>query len=71
MYGQPDADGRAAGRRTVEQHGREYAKDFLLMSENARGVSRTVAEGDELVDLALAEARPTKSLPAVLKQRTG
>ncbi len=58
-------------RRTVERHGREYAKGFLLMSENAKEVSRSIAEGEDLIDLALASAVPSKPTLMVVKQQAG
>lgn len=50
----------AAVRTAVKEHGREYAEPLLLVSEDSRGRSRTVAEGGELVDLAFRAAAVSK-----------
>ena len=41
------------------------------MSENAKEVSRSIAEGEDLIDLALASAVPSKPTLMVVKQQAG
>lgn len=49
-----EADALAAVRREVQANGREYAEQFALGFENARGRSRPIASGTDLVNRALA-----------------
>lgn len=52
-YFQTKVEALAAVRAAVKAHGRAYAEEFLLLSEDTRGRTRVIAEGAELVDLAL------------------
>jgi hypothetical protein len=53
-----EAEALAAVREAVAQHGRAYAEGFAVIREDRRGRSKLVAEGAQLVDLALAAAPP-------------
>jgi len=54
-----EAEALAAVRAAIETHGRAYATAFALIREDARGRSRTIARGAELVERALhATNRP-------------
>jgi len=54
------AEALAAVRGAVNEHGRQYAEELLLASEDSRGRSRTIAKGGDLVELALRAARSLK-----------
>ena len=47
-----EADALAAVRAALEAHGRLYAEAFALIKEDARGQSKTIARGVELVERA-------------------
>lgn len=51
-----EADALAAVRAAVDAHGRAYAEAFALVREDARGRSKTIARGAELVERAQAHA---------------
>ena len=57
-----EEDALAAVRREIRAHGRRYAAGFALAYENGRGRTRAIAEGQALVQRALAAAR--KRAPA-------
>ena len=52
-YFETKAGALAAIRDAVTTRGREYAEQFLLLREDTKGRTGTVAEGSDLVDLAL------------------
>jgi hypothetical protein len=60
-----------AVRQTLERYGSEQATGFLLVSENAKGVSRAIADGKRLVDLAFATNHAKRPVAPVAQRETG
>jgi hypothetical protein len=48
-----EADALAAVRAAIERHDRAYAEAFALIREDARGRSKTIARGSDLIERAL------------------
>lgn len=59
-----EAEALAAVRAAVERHGRAYAEAFALIREDARGRSKTIARGTELIERAFRVARAPGRIPA-------
>jgi hypothetical protein len=51
-----EAEALAAVRAAFQSHGRGYAEAFALVREDARGRSKTIARGAELVERAVSAA---------------
>jgi hypothetical protein len=45
-------------REAVRSHGRDLVRSLVLVREDARGRLTTVAEGDGLIELAVARTAP-------------
>lgn len=50
-------------REALSRHGVQYAESLLFGQEDARGHTKAIAQGKQLIDLALAVA-PAGSTPA-------
>ena len=59
-----EADALDAVRAAGHTHGAAYAECFALIREDARGRSKTIARGTELVKRALAAARDRNRISA-------
>jgi len=54
----------AAVREAVAFHGRAYAEGLSIIHEDRRGRSKPVAEGEVLVDRAIADSHSPKRISA-------
>ena len=50
-------------REALSRHGVQYAESLLFGQEDSHGQTKAIAQGEELIDLALAVA-PAGSTPA-------
>ena len=65
-----EAEALADVRAAIERNGAEYGRGLLLGYEDRRGRSRLIAEGEALVERALASAPPNTAKESASEKPT-